>query len=248
MPGAVVGREPDPRLGVSDRRRGRPPAPARPGRLQRRPGAARLVRAGPRHRLAQHLGGRARDRRRPPGGAARRVRRTAERHLRRVSAAQAPGAARAAVDRLPQAHLRRPGVLVRVAGRLKRRVQPPASVTHFLTKLVRAAPASFLSSACLSHAALAGAAVPPPASFSHLVTKLLRAAPASFFSSACLSQAAAPPPASASHFFMKLAWAAPASFFSLACASHAALAAKAEADRLARARVRRSEERRVGKE
>ena len=47
------------------------------------------------------------DRRRAAGRGARRVRRTAQRHLRGVSAAQAPAAARAAVDRLPQAQLRR---------------------------------------------------------------------------------------------------------------------------------------------
>ena len=92
-----------------------------------------------------------------------------------------------------------------------------ASATHFLTKLVRAAPASFFSSALASHAALAevGAA---PASATHFLTKLVRAAPASFFSSALASQAADPAlasavPASASHFFRKLVFAAPASFF-----------------------------------
>ena len=114
-------------------------------------------------------------------------------------------------------------------------VQPPASVTHFLVKLVRAAPASFFSSACLSHAAAAEALLPP--SFSHLVTKLVLAAPASFFSAAIASQLLAPP-ASASHFFMKLVSAAPASFFSLAVASHAALAAKAGVEKAATARVR----------
>lgn len=51
---------------------------------------------------------------------------------------------------------------------------PTASFTHFVVKLVLAAPDSFLSAACLSQAA--------PASFSHLVTKLVLAAPASFFS------------------------------------------------------------------
>ena len=52
-----------------------------------------------------------RDRRRPAGRGAGRVRRAAQRHLRRVSAAQAPAAAGAAVDRLPQAPLRQPAVL-----------------------------------------------------------------------------------------------------------------------------------------
>ena len=47
------------------------------------------------------------------------LRRAAERHLRRVSAAQAPAAAGAAVDRLRQAQLRRPAVLDRWGG-LKR--------------------------------------------------------------------------------------------------------------------------------
>ncbi len=63
--------------------------------LQRRPGAARLVPAGPGHRLAQHLGGGARGGRWPAGGAAGGLRRAAERHLRGVSATQAPAAARA---------------------------------------------------------------------------------------------------------------------------------------------------------
>jgi hypothetical protein len=53
---------------------------------------------------------------------------------------------------------------------------PTASLTHFVVKLLLAAPASFLSAACLSQAA--------PASFSHLATKLALAAPASFFSAA----------------------------------------------------------------
>ena len=87
--------------------------PGRPARLLRRPGAARLVPAGLRHRLAQHLGGGGRDRRRPAGRGAGRLRRAAQRHLRRVSAAQAPAAAGAAVDRLPQAALRPARVLER---------------------------------------------------------------------------------------------------------------------------------------
>src|SRR5262245_4404185 len=53
---------------------------------------------------------------------------------------------------------------------------PTASPTHFLTWLVLAAPASFLSAADLLHAA--------DASFSHLVMNDFRAAPASFFCSA----------------------------------------------------------------
>jgi len=57
---------------------------------------------------------------------------------------------------------------------LKGRVHMPvASVTHFLVKLVFAAPASFLSAACESQLACA--------SFVHLVMKLVFAAPASFF-------------------------------------------------------------------
>src|SRR5271157_692118 len=53
-----------------------------------------------------------------------------------------------------------------------------ASVTHFLTKEVFAAPASFLSAACPSQAVL-----------SHLVMKLVLAAPASFLSVAWVAQA-----------------------------------------------------------
>ena len=49
---------------------------------------------------------------------------------------------------------------------------PVASDTHFLVKLVFAAPASFLSAACASQLACA--------SFLHLVMKLVIAAPASF--------------------------------------------------------------------
>jgi hypothetical protein len=51
---------------------------------------------------------------------------------------------------------------------------PTASDTHFLTLLVLAAPASFLSEAVFEHAVLA--------SFWHFVMKLLSAAPASFLS------------------------------------------------------------------
>src|SRR5690242_974605 len=59
--------------------------------------------------------------------------------------------------------------------------QPPvASLTHFLVKLVFAAPASFLSAAALSHAAVA--------SLWHFFMKLLSAAPASFLSVACALQ------------------------------------------------------------
>jgi len=49
---------------------------------------------------------------------------------------------------------------------------PVASVTHFLVKLVFAAPASFFSAAWLSQVACA--------SFLHLPMKLVSAAPASF--------------------------------------------------------------------
>src|SRR5882757_4990976 len=60
---------------------------------------------------------------------------------------------------------------------------PAASVTHFLVKLVFAAPASFFSAACASQAVLA--------SFSHFVRKLFWAAPASFFSADCALQESA---------------------------------------------------------
>ncbi len=66
--------------------------------------------------LAQHLGGGARHRGRPPGQRARRIRSAAQRHLRRLCAAQAPAFAPAPVDRLPQAGLRRPGVLATRSG------------------------------------------------------------------------------------------------------------------------------------
>ena len=51
-----------------------------------------------------------------------------------------------------------------------------ASDTHFLVKLVLAAPASFLSAACISQLVCA--------SFVHFVMKLFIAAPASFFAAA----------------------------------------------------------------
>ena len=54
---------------------------------------------------------------------------------------------------------------------------PTASETHFLVKLLLAAPASFLSFADASHVV--------SASFSHFLVKLVSAAPASFFSAAC---------------------------------------------------------------
>src|SRR5690349_3008431 len=57
---------------------------------------------------------------------------------------------------------------------------PTASVTHFLVKLVFAAPASFFSAACLSQ--------PAAASVSHFFMKLVFAAPASFFSVDCMLQ------------------------------------------------------------
>src|SRR5882672_9808805 len=57
---------------------------------------------------------------------------------------------------------------------------PTASVTHFLVKLVFAAPASFFSAACASQVALA--------SVSHFFMKLFLAAPASFFSPDCALQ------------------------------------------------------------
>src|ERR1700712_2268309 len=87
-----------------------------------------------------------------------------------------------------------------------------ASATHFLVKLVFAAPASFLSAAAASQVSLAlglaAAAVVPPMSLLHLVTKLVFAAPASFLSAACESQVETP--ASLLHFFRKLVLAAPA--------------------------------------
>jgi hypothetical protein len=58
-----------------------------------------------------------RHRRRPLVAGAGRIRGAAERHLRGVSAAQAPAAARAAVDRLPQAQLRREAAETAQAGR-----------------------------------------------------------------------------------------------------------------------------------
>src|SRR6185312_1440302 len=54
---------------------------------------------------------------------------------------------------------------------------PTLSVTHFLVKLVFAAPLSFLSVAWVSHAFWA--------SVSHFFMKLVSAAPASFLSDAC---------------------------------------------------------------
>ena len=118
LPEPVERRLADPRLGLSRAGRGRrargdPPQADRPARLLRRPGAARLVPGRPRHRLAQHLGGGGRDRRRPAGAAARRVRRAAQRHLRGVPAAQAPAAAGAAVARFPEGAIRAAGVLGR---------------------------------------------------------------------------------------------------------------------------------------
>jgi hypothetical protein len=58
-----------------------------------------------------------------------------------------------------------------------------ASPTHFVMKLVFAAPLSFFSTAVLSQAAFA--------SFSHLPMKLFFAVPASFFSVACSAHVAA---------------------------------------------------------
>lgn len=61
--------------------------------------------------------------------------------------------------------------------------QPPtASAVHFLTKLVFAAPASFLVAAWASQELAA--------SFAHLLLKLVKAAPASFLSAACALQVA----------------------------------------------------------
>src|SRR4029079_15432873 len=85
------------------------------------------------------------------------------------------------------------------------------------TKLVFAAPASFLSAACAVHSVVA-------VSFTHLLTKLVFAAPASFLSAACVVQLDA---ASFVHLLTKLVLAAPDSFFSVAWASQLASAAKA---------------------
>ena len=63
---------------------------------------------------------------------------------------------------------------------LSDRYVPTASETHFLVKLLLAAPASFLSFADASHVV--------SASFSHFSVKLVSAAPASFFSAACALQ------------------------------------------------------------
>ncbi len=60
---------------------------------------------------------------------------------------------------------------------------PTASFTHFVVKLVCAAPWSFLSAAWVVQAAVA--------SFWHLVRKLVGAAPASFFASALATQVSA---------------------------------------------------------
>src|SRR6187397_1381092 len=87
-----------------------------------------------------------------------------------------------AMRRVPQAALRVGGAWLAGA------VPPPASVSHFFTKLVLAAPASFFSVAWASHEALALA----PASVSHFFMKLVLAAPASFFSVAWASQPATP--------------------------------------------------------
>ncbi len=119
VPDPVGRRQPDARLGLHRRRQRDAPAAGRAARLQRWPGAARLVPGGLRHRVALDLGGRRPGRERPAGAGARRIRRAAERHLCRLSAAQAPAAAGAAVDRLPQAQLRRSGVLAQRA-RLRR--------------------------------------------------------------------------------------------------------------------------------
>src|SRR5262245_15953918 len=88
-------------------------------------------------------------------------------------------------------HMLRRGHCARRQSHLARRgaVSPPVagagstpseSVTHFLVKLVFAAPLSFFSAAAIPHDLLA--------SRSHLSMKLLRAAPASFWSSACALQ------------------------------------------------------------
>jgi hypothetical protein len=65
---------------------------------------------------------------------------------------------------------------------LSDRYVPTASETHFLVKLLLAAPASFLSFADASHVV--------SASFSHFLVKLVSAAPASFFSASCALQVA----------------------------------------------------------
>ena len=91
---------------------------ATPGYLQRH--------GTPRHpsELAQHLGGRGRDRRRPTGGGAGRLCRPAQWHLRGVSPAQAHAPAGAAVDRIPQAAIRAARLLAGAVMTL--RPTPPA--------------------------------------------------------------------------------------------------------------------------
>src|SRR5215831_9836162 len=80
----------------------------------------------------------------------------------------------------------RPALGRRSASTRQRPVEPDgylpacASATHFLVKLVLAAPESFFSPALASHAAVA--------SLSHFFMKLVLAAPASFFSTAIAAQ------------------------------------------------------------
>src|SRR3989344_4706630 len=88
------------------------------------------------HCLAQHLGGRGRDRRRPTGRGTGGLCRPAQWHLRGLPPAQAPASARAAVDRAPQAPVRAARVLERPPGRLMAPWQTAHSMSSAPTLLV----------------------------------------------------------------------------------------------------------------
>jgi DNA-binding transcriptional LysR family regulator len=114
------------------RRRTDPPAAQRAHRLQRRPGAARLVPPGPGAGLAQHLGGGADVAAGRAGGGAGRLCRAAQRHLCGVSPQRKhlPLRVRLWIDFIKHSYgdQGQPGVLQhpsRVSERLMGGMQPP---------------------------------------------------------------------------------------------------------------------------
>src|SRR6478672_3671190 len=106
--------------------------------------------------------------------------------FRRVRSHRSPAPVQAAGPTIPE--LASSGFVLQVRGTSPCAGQPLASATHFLTKLVFAAPASFLLDAWTSQLEAAAAF----ASDSHFFVNDALAAPASFFCAACASQDSAP--------------------------------------------------------
>ena len=218
VPDAELGRQPDPRLGLRGRRRGDAPAPQRPARLQRRPGACTTGACG-----AWASPGAAPGRWSPtsPPAACKSVLEPFAAPPNGIYAVfpqrkHLPLRVRL-VDRLRQAQLRRPALLEPAARAHAADRDGSGCGNRRPAAPVLAAGALLLGRRLVGHALLDVAGLGGAGEL--LLGRRLLA-----------GRAAGPrPAASASHFFMKLVLAAPASFFSAADFSQAALAGAAAA-------------------